>query len=276
MSIRRTAVAGAFYPKEANAIRKLLSKVATAEDNKINKKIYPKKVIGGIVPHAGYNYSANEAVHFFHYIKNHIEPFDTFIIINPCHKGVKEEISLDMNDAWNTPMGDVSLDVELMDFMNIPRSFDAQKEEHSAEVILPYLQFFLDYKFKIVPISMRKQSYRRARELAEIIFKANQVMKRKLAIIASTDFSHYEKPEVGFYYDNLVINRILDNSIHGLYDTIHENNISVCGYGSIMTLMFYSRMVDPNYNVDILARGNSSKYSNDELVVDYVSALFYL
>ena len=76
---------------------------------------------------------------------------------------------------------------------------------------------------------------------------------------------------------NLVINRILENSIRGLYDTIRENKSSVCGYGPIMTLMFYSRMVQTNYKVEILARGNSSQRSDndEELVVDYVSALFY-
>jgi AmmeMemoRadiSam system protein B len=122
---------------------------------------------------------------------------------------------------------------------------------------------------------MLKQSYKSARSLAEKIFKANQVLNKKIALIASSDFSHQVRPEVGFYNDNLVINRIINNSIRGLYDTIHENNISVCGYGPIMTLMFYSRMVNPNYSVEILARGNSAKRVKSDLVVDYVSALFY-
>ena len=164
-----------------------------------------------------------------------------------------------------------------MNFLNIPKSTDAQQDEHAAEVMIPYLQYFLDYDFKILPITMRKQSYKRSRELAEMIFKANQVTKRKIAIIASTDFSHYERTEVAFYNDNLVINRIVNNSIRGLYDTIQENDISICGYGPIMTLMFYSRMINYDFNVEILARGNSSGFNNkkEELVVDYVSALFY-
>ena len=101
--------------------------------------------------------------------------------------------------------------------------------------------------------------------------------KKNIVVIASTDFSHYERPEVAFYNDNLVINRIMNNSIRGLYDTIQENKISVCGYGPIMTLMFYSRLINQEYKVEILSRGNSSMKSDDdeELVVDYVSALFY-
>ena len=210
-------------------------------------------------------------------MKKYNTPVDTFVIINPSHTGAKHEISLDTHEAWKTPLGNVQLDTGLMDFLNLPRSVDAQQGEHSAEVIIPYLQYFLDYDFKIVPITMRKQNYKNARMLAEKLYKANEVKKKKIALIASTDFSHYEKPELAFYNDNLVINRILENSIRGLYDTIRENKISVCGYGPIMTLMFYSRMVQTNYKVEILARGNSSQRSDndEELVVDYVSALFY-
>ncbi len=278
MDVRTPAVAGTFYPDDATAINEMLDQILESEKRKIRKKISPKQIIGGIVPHAGYMYSAPEAVHFFYYLSMIREAYDTFIIINPCHTGAVDTVAFDTHDTWHTPIGDVPLDTDLMNFMNIPKSNEAQRGEHSAEVIIPYLQHFLNYDFSIVPITMRKQSYKTAKSLAEIIYKANQVVKRKIAIIASSDFSHYVRPEVGFYNDNLVINRIVNNSIRGLYETIHENNISVCGYGPIMTLMFYSRMIAPDYKVEILARGNSSKNHilKDELVVDYVSALFYI
>jgi AmmeMemoRadiSam system protein B len=275
MSVRHPVVAGKFYPEEANSILNMLQEVFDAEQPKFKKKISPKQIIGGIVPHAGYKYSAAEAMHFFRFLQNSEDKYDTIVIINPCHYGSNDDLSLDANDYWETPIGGIPLDKELMEFMNIARSFDAQKSEHSAEVILPYLQFSLDYPFKIIPISMLKQTYKAARMLAEKIYKANQVLQRRIVIIASSDFSHHVSPEVGFYNDNLVINRILNNSIRGLYDTIQENGISVCGYGPIMTLMFYSRLLDPSYEVDILARGNSGQKSKEDLVVDYVSAIFY-
>ena len=278
MSIRSAEVAGIFYPGSAKEIRDLLSQKVSVEKRRMKTKLNPKGIIGGIVPHAGYEYSAKEAVHFFDFIQKYEKKIDTFVIVNPSHTGSIHQISIDIHDTWNTPLGNVHLDKELMDFMDIPRSDDAQSSEHSAEVILPYLQHFLDYQFQILPITMKKQSYKASMDLAEKIYKANQVKKRNLIIIASSDFSHYERPEVAFYNDNLVINRIMNNSIRGLYDTIQENNISVCGYGPIMTLMFYSRFVEPDYNVEILARGNSSKFKddNEELVVDYVAALFYV
>jgi AmmeMemoRadiSam system protein B len=277
MSVRPAEVAGSFYPGNATELKNYLDQLISFEEKRRSHTISPKHIIGGIVPHAGYKYAAKEAIHFFKFLKKYNTPVDTFVIINPSHTGAKYEISLDTHEAWKTPLGNVQLDADLMDFLNLPRSVDAQQGEHSAEVIIPYLQYFLDYDFKIVPITMRKQNYKNARMLAEKLYKANEVKKKKIALIASTDFSHYEKPELAFYNDNLVINRILENSIRGLYDTIRENKISVCGYGPIMTLMFYSRMVQTNYKVEILARGNSSQRSDndEELVVDYVSALFY-
>lgn len=275
MSVRQSAVAGSFYPREPEQITGFLQELYSEVQCRINKNIKPNSVLGGIVPHAGYIYSAKEAIHFFHFLKSIKEPIDTFIILNPTHFDAGDDVSLDTNEQWTTPLGKVDLDLDFMDFMDIPRSEAAHKSEHGAEVILPYLQHFLPYEFRIVPITMRKQTYKSSRLLAEKIFKANQVARRKIAVIASTDFSHHVPPEVGFYNDNLVINRILNNNIHELYETIHENNISVCGYGPIMTLMFYSNMIDVSYKVEILARGNSATNSGKDLVVDYVSALFY-
>lgn len=275
MSVRPAAVAGTFYPESPLDIQNLLSQTLSGEQSRLKPGLEQKEIIGGIVPHAGYNYSAKEAVHFFHCLKKSSIVPETVVIINPSHTGIEKEVCLDVHDAWNTPLGEVSLDTDFMDFLNISRSSEAHRGEHAAEVVVPYLQYFLDHTFSIVPITMRKQSYKNARVLAEKIFKANQVVKRKLIVIASSDFSHYERPEVAFYNDNLVINRILNNSIHGLYETIHENKISVCGYGPIMTLMFYARMIHAGYHVEMLARGNSSVQGNDDTVVDYVSAAFY-
>jgi len=275
MTVRQSTVDGSFYPKAPEQITGFLDEMVSEQHHRINKKLIPNSILGGIVPHAGYTYSAKEAIHFFHFVKASKEQFDTFIILCPSHLDVGDEVSLDSHEQWNTPLGNIDLDLDFMNFMDIPRSEIAHKSEHAAEVVLPYLQYFLPYKFRIVPITMRKQTYKSARLLAEKIFKANQVARRKIALIASSDFSHYVPPEVGFYNDNLVINRILNNNIHELYETIHENNISVCGYGPIMTLMFYSNMIDASYKVEILARGNSAKNSGEDLVVDYVSALFY-
>ena len=275
MSVRNAAMAGKFYPAGPQAIGNLLENLIRSEGESLVHPINFKKVLGGIVPHAGYIYSGYESIHFFDFIRRSNKRYDTFIIINPNHRGMGDEITIDDHDAWETPLGEVLLDRQMKDLVNWPKSNMAQKDEHGAEVIIPYLQYFLSYNFQILPVCMLKQTYKNAKKLAESIFNASQQLDRNILVIASSDFSHYVQPEVGFYNDNLVINRIMNFNIHGLYDTVVENNISVCGYGPIMTLMFYARMASNDPKVEVLARGNSGKNSSSDLVVDYVSALFY-
>ena len=88
-------------------------------------------------------------------------------------------------------------------------------------------------------------------------------------------FSHYVKPEVGFYNDSIVIDRIVNFDQRGLYDTVTSNNFTICGFGPIISLMFYAQCMAVSPKVEILARGNSGKKLQADLVVDYVSALFF-
>ncbi len=63
-SIRKAAFAGKFYPSNPVQLKQLIEDVYNAERDKINKSLYSKNIIGGRVPHAGYVFSAYQAVHF--------------------------------------------------------------------------------------------------------------------------------------------------------------------------------------------------------------------
>ena len=58
-------------------------------------------------------------------------------------------------------------------------------------------------------------------------------------------------------------------------DKIREKNITVCGYGPIMTLMEYVKSLNEGVQVKVLDRGNSAKQKPLDKVVDYVTMLFY-
>jgi AmmeMemoRadiSam system protein B len=141
--------------------------------------------------------------------------------------------------------------------------------------MLPLLQKFLPYEFRILPVSMLRQNPLTALELAEKIQKANEDLKRKLMIIASSDFSHFESPADGQRKDELVLDQIKKQDSEKLYDTVIQNRISVCGYGPIMSLIEYSKLVSSKPVSTILARGNSGKTRPSSSVVDYITILFY-
>ncbi len=274
-SVRKPAVAGRFYPDNKTELKRLIDKIYKAEKSKINLSYANKNIYGAVVPHAGYMFSAYQAVHFFDILRNQKQTFDTFIIINPNHTGFGEAIALESHQYWQTPFGFVESDKEFADNLDFTVSDIAHKNEHSGEVMLPLLQYFVDYDFQIVPITLSDQTVENAKLLAEKIWKVQQKLGRKVCVIASSDFSHFLSADEGKQLDQLVLNQIQQKNIERLYDEVKENKISVCGFGPIMSLMEYSRLQNADYQSDILARGHSGEIIPSNEVVDYISILFY-
>jgi AmmeMemoRadiSam system protein B len=276
MKTREPAVAGTFYPATTSELTKMLDNLLVTEKSKIKHELSNKKILGGIVPHAGYKYSGCESVHFFEILHQDFKVFfDTIFILNPNHHGYGPEIAVDDNDSWETPLGTVPLDIDMINALAFPASSDAHKFEHSGEVVLPFLQKFLDYDFKIVPISYLRQDPEKSIEIAERIVEVNEVQNKKILLIASSDFSHYVTPEVGEKKDKRVIERILNLDVEGVYDEINRSNATICGCGPIMTLMQYVKKISKNPEVKLLCFGNSAKSHKALEVVDYASILFY-
>lgn len=275
MKIRKAYVAGKFYPSDKKELKKLISKIRNTEIDLIKFNLAKNKIIGGIVPHAGYIYSAYQAVHFFEILKASEQKFDTFIIINPNHTGYGKEISLDINDAWETPLGITEIDTKLNESLNLIKSEEAHKYEHSGEVILPFLQYFIEYDFKILPITISVQSYYNAQLIAARLRMAALKLKKKICITASTDFSHYVKPEEGKQKDEKAIKQILNLNPEKLIKTVIESQISMCGYGPVASLLEYANLISETSKAELLKYGNSGEAYPSSEVVDYASFLIY-
>ncbi len=275
MNVRKPTVAGQFYPESRNELEELLDMVYSKEKDNIEVDLANKKIIGGVAPHAGYMFSAYQAVHLFEIVKNHASQFDTFIIINPNHTGMGNEVAFDSNDYWDTPYGKVEVDKDFADKLNIPVSDLEEKREHSGEVMVPMLRHFLEYDFKIAPVTITLQNYRNASNLAKNIYQANQDLNKKIFIVASSDFSHFVTPKTGEEQDQQVLDKIQNFDTEGIEKVISEKQISVCGYGPIMAAMEYARLVSENPEAKILRKGNSGQVIPSNEVVDYVSLLFH-
>jgi AmmeMemoRadiSam system protein B len=275
MNVRAPIVAGSFYPGTKKETNDLIDRILDNEKEKIDYSFANKKIVGCVVPHAGYMYSAYEAMHFFEIIRESPVQYDTFIIINPNHTGYGEAVEVDGHDAWQTPLGEVDLDREFIRELSLPVGTRAQSQEHSAEVMLPLLQNTLAYPFRIVPVCMLRQNPDNAREVANRILSANKQLNRKIMLIASSDFSHFESPDQGKARDDLVLRQIELQNTRQLYETVIKNRISVCGYGPIMTLMEYAKLVAEQPGSTILARGHSGKARPSDSVVNYITILFH-
>lgn len=274
MKIRKPAVAGKFYPASKDDIIDQIETSLEKEFKNINIDLKNQNIIGGVVPHAGYMFSAFQAIHFFEIVKQSESKYDTIVILNPNHTGMGHDIAFDSNEAWETPLGQVELDVEFGKKLGISISEIEQYREHSGEVMLPFLQHLLDYDFKIAPITLLQQTYKNAKNLACKIHKTAKKLNRNILLIASSDFSHFLSPEKGYEMDEFVLEQILRQNSQEIEKVVKEKNISVCGYGPIMTLIEYAKLVAESPQVDILKRGHSGEIIPSSEVVDYISILF--
>ena len=275
MTTRKPYVAGKFYPGTRVELTEAISNIRMKVKSNIDLSLSGKSIIGGVVPHAGYTFSACQAVHFFEIVKNTGINYDTIFIINPNHTGYGYDLSLDSNDSWETPLGKVEIDQDFMKLLDIPESEIAHKYEHSGEVMLPLLQYFLDYDFKILPVTITRQNIENGKILARSIFEANKKLNKKILIIASSDFSHYVEPSEGKRLDKMVLDEIKAFDSEKLYKKVMQNNISVCGYGPIISLIEYSMLITKDPQTKILCMGNSGDVIPSSEVVDYISILFY-
>lgn len=281
--IRKPAVSGTFYSDNRDELLEsirdsFLSPFGVGslpeEANDFDGDDYPVNVM---VPHAGFVYSGPVASYGYYEIAKAGIP-DVFIILSPNHTGFGSEVSVYNEGEWTTPLGNVSVDEEfanaIISFSDIATAdFQAHFREHSIEVQLPFLQFLSD-NFKIVPITMGTQTLVSASDLAAAIVKAGEKLGKSYCVIASTDLSHFNTQERANKVDGFVLDDIREMNEFKLLEEIIQYNITMCGYGPVMTAIILSKLTGKD-SCDILAYGTSGDISGDfSQVVGYASAIF--
>lgn len=275
MSIRQAAVEGRFYPSTRNSIFKQIEEIEQSYRYP-EPDLSPSKVYGAVLPHAGHMYSGYQTIPFFQLLQKQLFFPETYVIVHPNHSGLGSSLAIDDSTAWSNHIGDVPIDREMASAMDMPFDSIAHAREHSAEVIIPFLQYYQpDQAFSIVPVCMKDQSYQSAKRVANGIKHAAALYQRKIMVLASCDFSHFQSPEKGAEMDDRVLGNILERNVAGVEHTVSEHRVSVCGFGPIMTLMEYAQSEDKAYKIKVLARGHSGEVHPSQEVVDYISILAY-
>lgn len=275
---RPPVVAGLFYESDPQALKERIEWAFTHAlgPGKVPKasSTRRKESIGFVSPHAGYVYSGPVAAHTYAKIAEEGNP-DTFVILGPNHTGYGAAIAVWAEGSWETPLGEVPVDEELAAEIIKNSRFAkpdtvAHTEEHSIEVQLPFLQYFFG-EVKIVPISVMYQAPQTSKDLADAILKAVEKLGRDIVLIASSDMSHYEPHDVAVVKDRQAISKIIDLDPEGLYTVVMDKNISMCGVGPVMTLLYYARDVGGK-GAELLKYATSGDVTGDKTwVVGYAS-----
>lgn len=228
---RQPFVAGSFYPGEEQALLSELNALVPP---------YPEtekeEVIGALVPHAGYLYSGRVAGEVYARVKNK----KTFVLIGPNHTGRGHSFSLSMEN-WSTPLGDVEVDVELAEEIKrrtplIKDDPSAHRSEHSIEVQLPFVKkLFPDTR--IVPLCVSSCDISELRAVAEAVTAAALSTENDIAVLASSDMTHYEPREEASIKDKKAIDAILSMDAEHLVKTVKMNSISMCGWAPLVIMI---------------------------------------
>jgi MEMO1 family protein len=224
MAIRKSAVAGYFYPGERAELARFLSEHLTKGEGTL-----PAKAI--VVPHAGYSYSGALAALVYTSI---LLP-RRFVILCPNHTGAGAPMATASEADWETPLGYARVDKhlclrlkELCD--QVEESPEAHREEHSLEVQLPFLQYLLSNDFTFVPLSIGSSSYDRLVQLGQALGQLAGSVDEPVLIVSSSDMNHFESADVTLRKDQLAISRIGELDSWGLWQTVRKHGISMCGY----------------------------------------------
>lgn len=275
MNTRNAVVEGRFYPASEQKIFRQIQEIEKTGRYPL-PDLEPEMIYGAVLPHAGHVYSGYQTVPFFRLIqKTGLYP-ETCVIVHPNHTGYGESVAIDDADNWMNSIGSVPVDREFAKAMDLPFDRQAHAREHSAEVIIPYMQYYLPLdSFSIVPVCMRDQRHSSAVKVAQTILHAAKYTGKRIMLLASCDFSHFLPPGEGEARDQHVVDEILARNSEGVERAVHQYHASVCGFGPIMTLMNYSDSLDRSYKIKILARGHSGEVIPSPEVVNYISMIMY-
>ncbi|MBS3816036.1 MAG: AmmeMemoRadiSam system protein B [Candidatus Thermoplasmatota archaeon] len=269
--VRKPAVAGQFYPGTEKDLKEKIEDCFTHElgPGSIPQEVGDKRDIKGLVsPHAGYVYSGPVAAHSYKALVEDGIP-ETVMILGPNHHGMGAGIAVG-DENYQTPLGTAEIDQGMVNSLAddlIQLDNVAHQREHSLEVQIPFLQYFSD-SFKIVPICYNKQDFNTAEKVGK---KIREVTEGKdTAIIASTDFSHYVLKDTAEKKDKKAIDRILANDPKVLFDRVQKENISMCGYAPVVSMMIGSRGTEGK----LLKYATSGDVVNQKEVVGYGAISF--
>jgi hypothetical protein len=233
-AVRRPAVAGRFYPAKPEVLKRQLDQYLAADVPRPKKTEAP---LGCMVPHAGYMYSGHVAGAVF----QRLPARATYIILCPNHTGRGAPLAIMSKGEWLTPLGGVPIDTELAGSLQhschlLMEDARAHEDEHAIEVELPFLQRSVG-AFTFVPIAIGVSRYASLEALGHGMAQALKSSAGPVLIVASSDMNHYEPDDVTRIKDHKAIDQILALDPTGLYEVIHKEDISMCGYGPAVAML---------------------------------------
>lgn len=276
-AVRPPVVAGQFYPGTAAELRReieedYLDARGPGRLPEVNPE-GPRRILGLVVPHAGYFYSGAVAATAYAELAADGVP-EVVVIVGPSHRLGGFPAATQSAGAWETPLGRaqieestaLALTAALPEMLDEPRAF---AYEHSLEVQVPFLQHLYGEALRIVPVMMVEQDAGTVRRLGQALGEA--LAGRDAVIVASTDMTHMEPAEVARQQDLALAAHVRDLEAEALLEERAARGITMCGYGPTAAMILAARALGATRG-EILAYHHSGEVAPMAEVVGYLAA----
>lgn len=249
-SLRSPAVAGRFYPASVPELTEQVAGFLRRPADADAGARGPRRACAVMAPHAGYVYSGGVAGKVF----AAIEVPRRVILLGPNHTGRGPRISVMTSGAWQLPGARVPIDHELgaailAESPQAKADHEAHQYEHSLEVEVPFL-LARQPALRIVPVVLGMLSADEAVGFGEALHRAVARVRaghpdqpdEDVLVVASSDMSHYLPDETARLVDQTALAPLLAFDPEGLYRTVVDHDISMCGFIPATAMLAYARL----------------------------------
>lgn len=273
MAVRRTSVAGTWYPD--NPTRLVAHLDGYLERAKVDDPAGRLRAI--VVPHAGLMYSGPVAAYAYSVARRH--QHSAIVLVGPSHFVPFRGVSIWPDGEWDTPLGPVAVDDRIAtalaetssEIVELPA---AHGREHSLEMQLPFIAHLLP-DVPIVPMVMGHQTRGTAFALGTALAQVVGTHAPDALLVVSSDLSHYEDANTAAALDRQVIQHVEGLDADGLMDALEAEPRHACGGGPMVAVLAAARRLGATH-ARLLQYADSGDVSGDKSsVVGYMAAAIW-
>jgi MEMO1 family protein len=278
-SVVEPAFAGHFYPAGREDLHNLLEKLFSGA-----REFREEGLLRAIIaPHAGYVFSGKVAASAYNQIPSGAL-YERVFVLASSHNSSFKGVALCKESSFRTPLGLVNLDTQVISqLVKMGDGFHFHSEaflhEHSLEVQLPFLQYKLGSKFRLVPLLLGNCPVPECSRIARIL---EPWFTPENLFVISTDFSHYPSYNDAVVNDLETATAICSNDpqilLHHLDYTPEIKNLvtSLCGWNSVVSLLYLTYNKSIEYRkVHYMNSGDIKGAGEKDRVVGYWAIAVY-
>jgi MEMO1 family protein len=179
MKVRPRTLPPGWYPGSAAEIEQVIT------DFLVDHTHIENKIHSGIVPHAGWGFSGSIACR----VISHIDPGCDTIVVTGGHLPPGNTLLAAYEGGYATPMGIIKADKELLSEIQKEMAITEDiYSDNTVEIQLPFIKYFFPDS---LVLGMRVSPSSISEQLGKVISHAAEKLGKKVAVIGSTDLTHY-------------------------------------------------------------------------------------